>query len=219
MYARCSSTRLPGKVLYSINDEKIIGIVLRKLNSTGIDTVVLTSEDPSDDDLAEWLRGRGHKFLRGDLDNPTKRTLRALEEYPCDFFFRVNADSPFLQTTLLEQAKDALKENVRIDLVTNIVPRTYPYGIAVELISSHTFRRIAPSFSAFQQEHITNFFYANLDDFQIYRIKHQEDLSPYRLVLDTEEDWKWLQLMVKEDKDIFDRPIKELIQIIDKKSR
>jgi spore coat polysaccharide biosynthesis protein SpsF len=192
VYARMSSRRLPGKVLAEVGGEPMLGRVVRRVSAVS-PVVVLTSDHVSDDVVAGWAARFGVACVRGDLYDLAGRTTQALREHPCEAFFRVNADSPFVLPALLTRARSIWDATSHVDLVSNLVTRTYPYGIAVELIRASVFEAAVPSMSAEEREHITVHFYAHAERYRIQSLKHERDWSSHRLVVDSPEDLSWVQ--------------------------
>lgn len=217
VYARYNSERLPGKVLFDIGGISILGRCIQKLRGIpGVRVLLATSYALTDDPIYQWAVDNSVDVVRGELDNVAARTKICLEEFHCDAFYRINADSPFLQPTLLQTAREVYLRNPSIDVVSNVFVRSYPYGIAVELISSRTFLKFHHQFSGDHNEHITSFFYENSSRFNIEILKNNADLSKHRFVLDTPQDWIELQRLYHFDKRIFDYNIADLIQTKEK---
>lgn len=214
VYARYNSSRLPGKVLYQIGGSTIIGHCIKKLQQlNGLRIVVATSSEATDDPISEWAQEKSIDVERGDLFNVAMRTVKCLEARECDTFFRINADSPFLQTELLQQAFRSFYEHKDVDLVSNIVNRTYPYGIAVELVNAGSFLRSVKNFDNAETEHITTHFYKRIQDYRVISLTNQEDLSQERFVIDTGEDWADMQQLYSFDRNIFEYNISDLVLI------
>lgn len=212
VFARCSSARLPGKVLFTVAGDTLLGIVINKLKTVGdIDIVVATSSDKTDDPIATWCNQNNVGVFRGALHDVSTRTVACLTEHPCEGFLRINADSPFLQPDLILNAIGKFSGNSHVDLVTNLIPRTFPYGIAVELVRSATFISAVPQFDALDREHITRYFYTHADKFTIESIVNDKDLSAVRLVVDTPEDWEEITRMQRKDPLIFTYNLSQLI--------
>jgi len=213
IYCRLNSSRLPGKVLFQVGQRSVLQICVDKVRSVGgVMPVVLTSDRESDDPIAAACSEMGVDCFRGDLDNLAKRTLDALDRFPCDGFFRLNADSPFFQPALYRVAQE-LFEKGGYDLVTNVLHRSFPYGIAVELLRSNVLKTHYAYFRDDDFEHLTKYFYREKEKLRIYNITNQEDWSGFRFVLDTQEDWDRLQKLWSGHQDLFDMEIKQLIEL------
>jgi len=213
VFARMSSRRLPGKVLARVGNQTLLEIVCRKLASADFPIVVLTSGDAVDDVIEEWASAQGLECFRGPRDDVAARACSALRQFPCRAFYRVNADSPYLIPSLLAVAKKAFTQRADIpDLVSNLVRRTYPYGVAVELINSGTFLRVAGSFSDLEREHITSHFYHHAARFRLHSLELAEDLSSHRLVVDTSEDLAVLRRLLTQDPTILDQDLFTIVR-------
>lgn len=197
--ARMSSSRFPGKVLAPLAGRPVIAHVLAKvIQVVSLESVVVaTSTAEADDPLACYLRGTGVKVFRGPLENAFLRFQQCLTEYPCDWFFRVCADSPCLDHTLLQQAWN-LRRDEELDLITNIFPRTFPTGRSVELLRAHTFAAIEPQrLTPEEEEHLTQVYYNHPEEFMILNIESPcpEEVEQ-SLTVDTLEDLRRLERLL-----------------------
>ena len=91
--ARSTSSRLPGKCFEIILDGLMaFQIVIRRARLIGIDVVFGTSDDPSDDRLAELAAGEGVEVFRGARLHKIKRWHDCLGEYGADGMVCVDGD-------------------------------------------------------------------------------------------------------------------------------
>ena len=189
--ARMSSSRFPGKVLAPFRGKPIVShVVSRVAQVVPPDQItVATSTDASDDPLALYVRSLGVPVYRGPLDNVFERVQMCLLEYPCDWFFRVCADSPLVDATLVETMSQ-FAEDTDVDLVTNVFPRTFPTGLSLEMLNAARFAGLdSACLSSEQQEHMTLYYYANASRFEIVNIESgNPKLSRINLCVDTTED-------------------------------
>lgn len=95
--ARLKSTRLTRKVLRNLNGQPMIWHVLKRMQMVNGEenVVVITSDLPSDDDLAECVERIGCSVFRGDPDDVMKRMLDAATFHGFMDFISVTADNPF----------------------------------------------------------------------------------------------------------------------------
>lgn len=197
--ARMTSARLPGKVLARLDGipviSRVVDRVLRAVPKERI--VVTTSTDKTDDALAEAAASLGVSVHRGPLDNVVRRFQLCLEQYPCDWCFRVCADSPLLDPDLLSHALTFVGRK-DVDLVTNVFPRTFPRGQSVEMIRSAALAKIdAERLSPEDREHVTRYFYSHPDQFAILNFQSVTDLSGQSFTVDTPEDLTRLEKFVQ----------------------
>lgn len=205
VFSRIDSSRLPAKAMLKLGEHTVLGSILTRLQAVnGIDTFLLTSDRDVDNCLVDYAESLGVRSYRGSLDNVAGRICGALDTLGVDAFFRVNGDSPFMDVSLYQEAMEAL-EQTGPDFISNIVTRTYPYGVAVELFRSDVFLKYARNFeSAGHQEHATSFFYENLDRFDYQEMINPKDWSKYSLTIDTLEDYLAAQRILSHEPDFLD---------------
>ena len=194
--ARMSSKRLPGKVMLPLHGELVISRVLTQVEKAvpKQDIVVATSTDQSDDSLVSYLLDRNTNVFRGPLDNVFARFQNCLKEYPCDWFFRVCADSPLLNPAVLTYFLH-LVDTTEADIITTLFPRSFPAGQSVELVRARTFRTLmTDKLSAEEQEHLTKAYYANPHRFRIKNVSSgNASLAEINYCVDTAEDMARLE--------------------------
>lgn len=194
---RMESSRLPGKALADLDGRPLLVHVIARCRRAAClagRVVVATTERPADDALADLAAREGLPVFRGSSDNVAARLLRAAREHGFDAFFRVNGDSPLLDPALLDQAASLLHPS-GADLVTNLCPRSFPYGISVELVRTDTYARAFPRFhQPAHFEHATSYLYRPGSDCRIVNIHRPgPDLSRARLTVDTPADLAFLR--------------------------
>lgn len=185
-----SSKRFPGKVLTAFRGRPLIDwLAAAATVALPREKVVLaTSADVSDDVLAAHAQAAGLTVFRGPLDDVFSRFRLCLKAHPCDWFFRICADSPLLDGGLLAWAASAASRDV--DLVTNVAPRSFPRGQSVELVSAEAFTRVdAARLTAEQREHATKVFYETPG----WRVKNLDSGHP---------EWAKLSLTVDAPEDV-----------------
>jgi len=167
--ARMTSSRLPGKVLSRVAGKPLLQYTLERLRKSKLDieVVIATSEETSDDPLAEFAEQSGISCVRGSLEDVAGRFLMAIRETGVDAMFRVNGDSPLIDPALFCRAANTYRESSP-DLITNIMPRHYPPGVSVELVKATAYREAYSLMKeAEDKEHVTRFFYRNSEKFKI----------------------------------------------------
>jgi spore coat polysaccharide biosynthesis protein SpsF len=197
--ARMSSQRFPGKVLALFRGRPLIWHVVRAvdlaLGPTAPATVV-TSVEPSDDPLAQYLADERVDVFRGDLDNVFGRFRAAAATRPSDWILRVNADSPLLSPDVLRRVVAAREAGC--DVVTTTQPtRTFPAGQNAELIRASLFASIADAdMNDHDREHVTPFFYRHPDRFRILGVRSSDPkLADASTAVDTIDDLRRLEAM------------------------
>ena len=188
--ARMGSQRFPNKVLYRVAGEPILQYLLERLTHCNCfdGVVVATSVEDSDTPIAEYCLLHNVLCYRGSLHNVADRFNQVLVMYQFDGFVRVNGDSPLLDQRLIEKGIDIFRSR-DFDLVTNVMPPTYPKGQSVEVLRTATYQKACALMQEAEDlEHVTKFFYKHPEDFRIHNFALAENLNDIRLSVDTRQD-------------------------------
>ncbi|MFN3491516.1 MAG: hypothetical protein ACK40V_04775, partial [Anaerolineales bacterium] len=118
-----------------------------------------------------------------------------LQEHPCDWFFRISADSPLLNSKILKIMTSYVDE--KLDLITNVQKRTFPHGHSVELLNVKSFSKIDSNrLSDDEREHVTKFYYAHADEYKILNLENTDaDYAKLNFVVDTFDDLRRVEEM------------------------
>ncbi len=199
--ARTSSLRFPGKVLELISGKPVIEWVVNYCQLSGFEVYVLTSDDPSDDELVNFLTHKNIKFFRGDLNDVLSRFLNFSEKYSIDKIIRISADSPLIHPSIIKKLAKQAKKFPEFDLITNVYPRTYPRGQSVEIISKKSLQSISKfDLPQKNKEHVTSYFYEHPTDFKIYNVRNDNNLQSLNLCVDEPSDLQKIQKYVISEK-------------------
>lgn len=106
---RTSSTRLPNKCLLPLGDETVISHVVKRAISYGIEPIICTSTDKSDDILEEISKELDVKCFRGSLVNKLKRWLDCAERFNVNSFHTIDADDPLFDGKEMIASLDLLR--------------------------------------------------------------------------------------------------------------
>ena len=216
--ARTSSKRLPNKVMKIINGKRLISFVYDRVKvSKKINKIYIAiSNLKRDDKLAGYCKKKKYNIHRGELNNVLGRYCSLIEKKGISSLVRVNGDSPCIDPKLIDKAIDIFKKK-KCDMVTNVLPRTYPRGVSVEVIKSKLLLDLnAKTLKKFDREHVTSFFYKNKKNFRIVNFKNDEDYSKFTLAIDTEKNLKLVKSALT-DKNFLHLSWKKIIKKIYKK--
>lgn len=188
--ARMSSARLPGKMLAPLAGRPMIAQVMDRLREAGLAdrTVLVTSTDPTDDPLADYVASRLRlPVFRGALDDVLARFQAAVRAHPAAWIVRLSGDSPALDGALVRRIAEFADDEC--DLVSNVVRRTFPPGQSVECIRAATLLRVDGAvLGADDREHVMPYFYRP----GVCRVRAVASADPacaaQRLVVDTLDD-------------------------------
>lgn len=188
--ARCSSSRLPGKVLAPILGQPMLLRQLERLRraqSVG-DIVVATSTEASDDPVARLCVEANIHCHRGSLNHVLQRFHEAAKPYAPSHVVRVTGDCPLLDPELLDRLVNAFLEG-GWDYANNVVPRRFPHGLDVEVMRWSALDQAAQEANTpYEQEHVTPFIYHHPERFALGHLTQEQDLSGHRWTVDHPAD-------------------------------
>ena len=223
--ARTGSTRLPGKVMYPLNDRPVLAhVVERVTHATTVNTtVVATSTEQPDDVIEQYAPQFGAEAVRGSESNVLSRFERAVEEYDPEIILRVTGDCPLIDPKTINRVV-APVENSDADYASNIQQRTFPRGLDIEAFSCDSFQQvIAAATTQKEREHVTPYYRENPDEFDVVNITSNEVFqkeqyigrTDLRLTLDEPVDYHLLETIYRsiEYDDIL--PIQDAIDLVD----
>ncbi len=196
--ARVGSKRLPNKVLSKINGIPLIEYLIKRIETIfdSSKIVIATSDWKIDDSLAKYCNKNKINYYRGSLNNVAKRMFDTANKLNAKSFVRINGDSPLIDPEIILKGVKYFQQ-ANYDLVTNIFPRSYPVGQSVEIINTNSLGLIlSKNMSLPEQEHVTQFFYNNSKEFNIFNFMNEDDLSKYRLVVDTKSDFNKIKKII-----------------------
>ena len=206
LQARMSSKRFPGKTLKSLKGKKILEITLEQISKSKFisEIIVATSNHHSDNKIYLFCKKKNIKVFRGSLNNVASRYCQIVKKKGPRYFLRINADSPLSSKKIIDQLCKKVQKK-KIDIVTNVFPRTFPKGQSVEIIRSSLIKKYIGKFDKYDLEHVTSYFYKNSKKFKIKNIKNKFDQSMYNLSIDTKKDFKNINSTLTQQKiDNFD---------------
>jgi len=108
---RTSSSRLPQKCLLPFGpDGNVLEHIIRRARAFGIEPIVCTSVDASDDVIERIAAALGVKCFRGALANKLKRWSDCAAQFGLTAFHTVDADDPFFDGAEMRRSYRFLQE-------------------------------------------------------------------------------------------------------------
>ena len=105
LQSRSSSKRLPFKALLKIKNLPLVNFIYERIKSKYYKTVVLTSNDKTDDYLSWLLKENKINYYRGSLNNVKKRFLDYKKKNnDKDIIVRVTADNIFVDSKIINKS-------------------------------------------------------------------------------------------------------------------
>ena len=190
--SRYSSSRFPGKALYKINGNTLLGSIVDsfKLKSPQIECVVATSVETSDNPIVEFCKNKGYKFYRGSLNNVSERVLSCSIYKNWDYFVRINGDNLFNNPIILKEMLNDI-DIKKYDFISNVEGRTFPHGMSIEIVKVSFYEKIYKKFyNINHKEHVTSWLYENPlygNRFYFYNDRYK-NIEGIKLSIDDKKD-------------------------------
>ncbi|MBA4260737.1 MAG: acylneuraminate cytidylyltransferase [Comamonadaceae bacterium] len=190
--ARTTSTRLPGKVLLPLAGEPMLARLVQRLRRVQrADAIVIaTTTNATDDAIAALCNTLGVPCHRGSEHDVLSRYADAARLHGADAVVRITSDCPLIDPALIDQVIATYAEGGS-DYVSNMLPPTWPYGMAVEVFSAAALAQAhAEASQPAEREHVTPFIYGHPERYRLRNLASPVDLSQHRWTVDTPEDYE-----------------------------
>lgn len=200
LQARMTSTRLPGKVLMPVLGEPMLFRQIERVKRCRtFDTlVVATSNESSDDPLADACKARGVSVARGSRDDVLDRFMTAARPYQPDAVVRLTGDCPLADPVVIDKVVELFRSTA-CDYASNVIPPTFPDGLDVEVVRFEALARAAadaklPS----EREHVMPYIRNRPDAFRIANYAETPDRSHLRWTVDEPADFAFVSRVYAE---------------------
>ena len=144
--ARMGSTRLPGKVIARLDGEKrVIDFVMERCAAAHDiqEFVIATTKEHID-----GIDKPPFQFIRGPEKDVAARFVVALIKYPCDGFVRVCADSPLIDSGIIDEAAQKIREGL------DYYHAGWIWGNQAEGFNTKAFLEAEPNMRDDEREHL-----------------------------------------------------------------
>ena len=194
--ARQNSVRLPGKVMYKINNTPVIEILYKRLKkSKKLDDIIIATNKKSPN-LINFLKKKKIKFFIGSDKNVLNRFYNTALKYNADTIIRITADGIIADPNLIDEFITKFYEN-NVDYLSNSEPVTYPDGLDIEVFSFKSLEQANKNVTKkYDKEHVTPYIRDHTKNKKL-NIIYKENLSNIRLTLDEDEDFESLKRVFK----------------------
>lgn len=198
--ARTDSSRLPGKVLKPLlAGRSVIEELILQLKDIASDVpciaapIVATTDRPEDESVVREASALGVKVHTGHV-MPLMRLHEIAMSNPHGWLWRINADSPLILSPLIKKAAEIISVvDDDVQVISNLVERSFPYGVSLELYRASLISGISPEQATPEElEHLTPLL-QQLKPREVYSVVAGDlALSSFdptvRLTIDEEED-------------------------------
>lgn len=198
LQARCSSRRLPNKVLKPLLGRPMVLRQIERLShSRYIDKVVLaTSTDMSDNGLYDAVHKARVSVYRGSLDDVLGRYYACAKEYGADHIVRVTGDCPVIDWRVTD---DVIARHLAEHNDYTHMTERFPEGLDTEVMTfaalEHAYRAATRSS---EREHVTLYFRNNPECFRIGAVDCAEDYGDMRWTVDEPCDFALVETIYEQ---------------------
>lgn len=213
LQARTSSTRLPGKVLLPICGLPMAVLAAKRAGYDGTEVVVATSDDPSDDALAETVKRHGLRIVRGPLNDVLARFLLATQDMSeDDVCIRFTADNVFPNSDFANRVAGTVEHEGHGWAGFSGGAGGLPYGLAGEAFRVGLLRQAGRSASdPHDREHVSPWMTRKAGRHMIAMPRDpKRDFSALRCTVDTLEDYRTISAALAGVKDPVGAPYLDL---------
>ena len=213
--SRTGSSRLPAKVMMKADDKSLmIDYVINQLKHSKLhdEIVIATTDLKRDDVIFDHVTNRNIPCFRGDEKNVLERHYQCAKKYAFSTIVRIPSDKPLIDPTIVDYAIEKFQSNsydyisnFSVDVNDNGSILSYPSGTEVEIFSFTALETAwKNATSEYDKEHVTPYIYSHLEEFNIFTIESEKNLSQFRWALDYENDLKLIRIIISK---IQKRPI------------
>lgn len=217
--ARMNSSRLPGKVLLTLNGISVLSNVIQRVKQSKLITTVIvaTTNSVIDDLIIGEVMKNGVDYYRGSEDNVLSRYYEAAKKFDLDIVVRITSDCPLISTEIIDSLISIILKE-KYDIVTNAgleeKNRTYPRGLDVEVFTMDILDEAYNNAKRdYHYEHVTPWIYENSNN--IKYISDLDDFSDFRLTLDTLEDYLMIVSLAERLSNVSEQSYSELKAVLE----
>lgn len=199
LQARTSSTRLPQKVLKELplgSGVTVLQHIIKRLKKSHMtdEVIVATTEEKSDDEIVKIAKNENVKYYRGSVMDVLERYYGAAKENALDIIVRITGDCPCIDPEIIDLVINKHLEK-KGDYTANIVKRSYPDGLDVEVFNSSILEKMyKEADQPDEREHVTVYIHKHKEKFKIFNVEAGQELyaPDRRITLDTVQDYTLL---------------------------
>ena len=201
--ARCGSTRLPGKILKTVQDKTLLEIHIDRLKKCKkVDAVLVATTTNIEDKIIynksyEW----GVLAFKGSENDVLDRFYQAAKPYKPEWIVRVTSDCPLLDPVLVDEVINFVQDG-DFDYGTNTIIEHFPDGQDVEVLK---FKALETAWKEAkkksEREHVTPYILNNSSAlggtiFSSINYPCENDFSHIRMTVDESRDFELIKKLI-----------------------
>ena len=202
LQARMGSTRLPNKVLRTLNNVPLLAHAIRRLQKVA-PVIVATSTLTRDNPVEQLARDEQVDCFRGSEEDVLDRFYQAALGAKAHYIIRATGDNPFVDTKEAKRLAMCIQEQ-EADYVSGIAAvegLCLPMGVGIE---AFTFSALKTSWEKghelHHREHVNEYILERPERFKIINLRclPKNSCPKLRLTVDTETDFQAAQTILND---------------------
>ncbi|MBM09935.1 MAG: spore coat biosynthesis protein F [Magnetovibrio sp.] len=197
--ARMTSSRLPGKVLMQAAGKPMLEHMIERISRAQMldGIVVATTKNKTDDPIVELADRMGVGCFRGSEVDVLGRVLCAARTNNVDVIVETTGDCPLIDPSLIDLCINSFLDT-DVDYVSNILHRTFPVGMDIQVFSTDVLADVAKRTSEpDDREHVSLYIYRHPEIYTLKNIPASDEFAraDLSLTLDTQADFDLLRII------------------------
>tara|TARA_R110002074_G_scaffold386746_1_gene568579 strand:+ start:3168 stop:3866 length:699 start_codon:yes stop_codon:yes gene_type:complete len=202
-----SSTRLPKKILKSIEGKTVLQHVIDRCSKSKYinKIIVATTTNPADDILENYCIGENINYFRGNENNVLERFYKLALSDKCDIIVRVTSDCPLIDVNIVDDMIEYFNKKDLPFLQPQYSNRGehghsggFPDGTNPQIFTFEALENTYKNaYTTFDCEHVCPYMIRNLssEEFKIPHIEHYKNINfpSLHLSLDTQQDYEFIR--------------------------
>ncbi|KAA6320405.1 3-deoxy-manno-octulosonate cytidylyltransferase [termite gut metagenome] len=202
--ARYGSSRLPGKILKTIQGKSLLEIHLKRiLQSKRISLLkIATTTEKGAEKIIEIGSNLGVQSYQGSIDDVLERFYKTAQSENPDYVVRLTSDCPLIDPIEIDNVIDACILN-KVDYASNTLIPTFPDGIDVEVFKYSVLEKAYKEATLkSDREHVTSYIWRNSNMkggtlFTSFNVTNPIDYSKLRMTVDMDKDFILLKKLIE----------------------
>lgn len=188
---RLSSTRLPNKALYMLDDLPLVAWTLRAMKQVKADDYFVACDFDSESKLKSVVKESDFKLFTGPKDDVLERFCKLIKQEDADIVVRATADNPFLFYEAAQELLDLYKKDYygKADYITFT---GLPHGSGIEIFNGKSLLKAKTLTNlVYDHEHVGPALYNHPENFNSVFLPSpaKYNFPQYRTTVDTYADY------------------------------
>lgn len=201
--ARTGSTRLPNKILKTINGKMLLELHIDRIKRSKLinDLVVATTTNSTDNEVEALCKNLNINVSRGSENDVLDRFYQAALSFKPNYIVRLTSDCPLIDPQLIDSVIEYTLSN-NLDYCTNTLIEHYPDGEDIEVFKFSALETAwKEADKLYMREHVTPFIrengtFSGGTKFKSDNFPCDKNYGAVRLTVDEQKDLDVVTLLI-----------------------